>query len=205
MKRLLELFCGTKSVGKVFEKENWEVISVDIEEKWNPTYCCDLLELDYKTLGKFDFIWASVPCVSFSNMGGGHHRNKNLEPLTDTAILGDMLLNKTLEIIDYFKCLWVIENPRGYMRHILKENYTTVNYCKYGSQFFKPTDIFNNFNFIGKTCEYEKKGKIVNCHHQRVSGSHKNRKRGGIQRVSQEEAYKIPEKLIYDLLNDSLR
>ena len=30
---LLELFCGSKSVGKVFEKEGWDVISLDIEEK----------------------------------------------------------------------------------------------------------------------------------------------------------------------------
>ena len=31
--RILEIFCGTKSMGKVFEKNGWEVISIDIEKK----------------------------------------------------------------------------------------------------------------------------------------------------------------------------
>ena len=198
--RILELFCGTKSVGKVFEKKGWEVISVDIDKKWAPTYCCDILDFNYKDIGPVDFIWASVPCVSFSNMGGGRHRNKySLEPLTDTALIGDILLNHTLEIIAYFDCLWCIENPRGYMRHILNKPYTSVNYCKYGSPFFKPTDIFNNFNFCGKKCEYEKKGMVVDCNHRRVKGSHRSRKRGGIQRATQIEAYQIPPKLIDDI------
>ena len=198
--RILELFCGTKSISKVFEKYGCEVVSVDIEERFNPTICCNVLELDYKMLGNFDFIWASPPCVSYSNMGGGKHRAKiTFEPLTDTAVIGDMLLNYTLEIIDYFGCMYCIENPRGGMRHILQREYTPLNYCKYGSQFFKPTDIFNNIGFVGKLCKYERKGKIVDCHHQRIGGSHKNRVRGGIQRATQEEAYAIPPALVEEI------
>ena len=50
--RLLEIFCGTKSMGKVFEKNGWEVISIDIEKKWKPTICIDVLEWNYKTFDK---------------------------------------------------------------------------------------------------------------------------------------------------------
>lgn len=43
--RLLELFCGTKSVSKVFECDS---ISIDIIKKYKPTYCEDILIFDYK-------------------------------------------------------------------------------------------------------------------------------------------------------------
>ena len=200
----LELCCGTKSFSKVFNNS----ITIDIEERFNPDICINILEWDYKIYpeGYFYFIWASPPCISFSNMAGGKHRDKlTLEPKTQIGKDGDNILNKVIEIINYFKPKYFcIENPRGYMRRmpILQEiNRTTINYCKYGGKFFKPTDLWNNFNFIGKTCKYEKKGKIVDCDHARVSGNHKTRQRGGIQRVSREEAYSIPEGLFIEIQN----
>ena len=200
--RCLEICCGTKSFSKVFENS----LTIDIEEKFNPDILIDVCEWNYKVydVGYFDFIWASPPCLSFSNMAGGKHRDKvTLEPKTETGKQGDKILNKVLEIIDYLKPkYYCIENPRGYMRKMPQLKHiprTTINYCKYGSKFFKPTDLFNNFNYVGKTCEYERKGKKVDCHHLRVKGSHKDRERGGIQRVSREEAYSIPEGLFTDI------
>jgi len=202
--RCLELCCGTKSFSKVFQNS----LTIDIEEKFNPDICIDILEWDYKEYkkGDFFFIWASPPCISFSNMSGGKHRDKiTLEPKTEIGKQGDAVLNKVLEIIEYFEPkYWCIENPRGYMRRMpqmLNLNRTTLNYCKYGSNFFKPTDLWNNFNYEGKLCRYERKGIKVDCHHLRVKGSHKTRQRGGIQRVSREEAYSIPKGLFIDIKN----
>ena len=59
---LLELCCGTKSVGKVFER-SFEVISVDNTPKWRPTHLVDIMDWDYKVLGPpgtFEFLWSSV-------------------------------------------------------------------------------------------------------------------------------------------------
>ena len=46
MPHLLELFSGTGSVGRAFRERGWQVTSVDLERKFNPTICCDVLELE---------------------------------------------------------------------------------------------------------------------------------------------------------------
>lgn len=59
--RLLELFCGTKSVGKKFEEIGYEVISLDYNPKFNATHTEDFLTWNYKQYPSdhFDIIWAS--------------------------------------------------------------------------------------------------------------------------------------------------
>ena len=65
--RVLELFSGTESVGKVARALGYDVISLDLIDA---TICCDIMEWDYKTfsVGYFDIIWASPPCNTFSKM-----------------------------------------------------------------------------------------------------------------------------------------
>ena len=63
--RLLELFSGTKSVGKVAEKLGYDVISLDLK---NADINCDMLDWDYIIYehGYFDVAWASPPCTEYS-------------------------------------------------------------------------------------------------------------------------------------------
>jgi hypothetical protein len=146
--RLLELFCGTKSIGKVFERNGWDVVSVDILKEFNPTYCQSLLDLDLRLdlAGKFDVIWASPPCTTFSIAAVSHHW-KNGVP-SDERVVGNALLSKTLEIINLKQPkYWFIENPRGMMRKLPIMQYLpkqTVSYCQYGDTRMKPTDIWTN-------------------------------------------------------------
>ena len=54
--RVLELFSGTHSVGKVASALGYEVVSLDLSDA---TICCNILEWDYKTAfseGYFDIM-----------------------------------------------------------------------------------------------------------------------------------------------------
>ena len=68
--RVLELFSGTGSVGKVAHALGYDVISLDLTDA---TIKCDIMEWDYKaafSVGYFDMIliWASCPSNTFSKM-----------------------------------------------------------------------------------------------------------------------------------------
>ena len=59
--RILDLFSGTHSVGKVARALGHEVLSLDLS---GADINMDVLDWDYTTypMGRFDFIWASPPC-----------------------------------------------------------------------------------------------------------------------------------------------
>ena len=62
MPRLLELFSGTGSIGKVFRARGWEVVSVDCDAKMQPTIVADIGTFDYKMLVRYyDAVWCSPP------------------------------------------------------------------------------------------------------------------------------------------------
>ena len=160
--RVLELFCGTKSVSKVWDTYGWEITSVDIVPEFNPTILTDVLTWDYKVFdpGHFDVIWASPPCTTFSplrktNIGRGGFTREKYD--RDMLNIGIPLLRKTEEIIDYFKPeYFFIENPKtGDMRHHIKyAEYTDVCYCMYGFPYRKATRIWTNSGYRGKYCNH---------------------------------------------------
>ena len=66
--RLLELFSGTGSIGRAFEEEGWEVVSLDVDPKSGACITANIMEWDFYThqRGYFDGIWASPPCTHYS-------------------------------------------------------------------------------------------------------------------------------------------
>ena len=128
MPRLLELFCGTKSIGRAFEAAGWEVVSLDIVSKFEPTILCDIRSWDYALFppGHFDIVWASPVCTEYSR--ALTMRPRRLEE-------GDALVLRALEIMEHFDPLmWVIENPatgllktRPFMERL---PWVDVTYCK---------------------------------------------------------------------------
>lgn len=156
-KKVLELFAGSRSVGKEAENKGMRVFSSDIEQFGGIDYVVDILQFDYKKVPFVpDIIWASPPCTGFSVASIGTHwggGRRAYEPKTDTAKLGIALVQKTIEIINYYSSLnpdlvYYIENPRGVLRKLglLKkvQFHHTVSYCQYGDERMKPTDIWTN-------------------------------------------------------------
>ena len=108
MPRLLELFCGTKSVGRAFEAIGWEVVSVDIVEAFQPTIVADIRTWEPLSCfppGYFAAIHASPPCTEYSAAGTTAKRPRDLEG-------SDALVQKTMMIMEQLAPLiWMMENP----------------------------------------------------------------------------------------------
>ena len=145
--KLLELFAGSRSIGKEAEKQGFDVFSVDINAFKNIDLVVDILDLK-KEMIPFtpDVIWASPPCTYFSVASIGHHWNEDHTPKTKKALLGMDILNKTLDIFNWFPdAIFFMENPRGKMRKKVKGiNRESVTYCSYGAKTMKPTDLWSN-------------------------------------------------------------
>ena len=155
--KVLELFAGTRSIGKAFEKKGHTVFSVEWDKKhkdidWYEDISKVTANEILKRFGKPDIIWCSPDCTTYSIAGISHHRTKdedgNLSPKSDYAKFCDKVNMHVLELIKELnpKC-YFIENPRGGLRkmNFMKEipRYT-VTYCQYGDFRMKPTDIFTN-------------------------------------------------------------
>ena len=156
--KILELFAGTRSIGKAFEAHGHEVYSVEWDKRFdNIDLYQDILTLTAHDVldqfGRPDVIWASPDCATFSVAAISHHRRKdpatgNLEPISDYARFCDEVDKHVLQLIRELKPrFWFIENPRGGLRSMLFMNGLpryTITYCQYGDTRMKPTDIWTN-------------------------------------------------------------
>ena len=206
--KILELFAGSRSVGKVAELLGHEIFSVDIKEFENIDLAIDI-EFLTKDLIPFkpDMIWASPPCTTYSIAAISHHRD-NGKPKTDFAAKSDRLVLNVLKLIKEFNCLYYIENPRGYLR---KMDFmqgiprTTVWYCKYGDKRAKPTDIWtNNIQNLFNTNGWKPREICFNgntkCHHEKAPRGSKTGTQG---LKGNYERSKIPQQLCEEIIKST--
>lgn len=152
--RLLELFCGTKSMAAAFEKRGCDVITLDNNQIFNPDICADILTWNRAMLPvswRPDFVWASPPCTGFSNAAGGKYWIRRDGYWVAKLPEGGYYLELIYRILAIIKELkpryWFIENPVSLLRNLpVLWGYprATITYCQYGENRRKPTDIWNN-------------------------------------------------------------
>ena len=122
--KVLELFAGTRSIGKAFEARGHEVYSVEWDKDFeNIDLYADILTVTAKDiLDKFghpDVIWASPDCTTFSIAAISHHRRKNpetgnLDAVSEYAKFCDKVDQHVLSLIKELNPkFYFIENPRG--------------------------------------------------------------------------------------------
>lgn len=157
---LLELFSGSKAVSNTFQTSGYSTCTIDNNPKLFPDICADISTLrvnDIPNRSKISFIWASLPCTVNSVLNSHNHwkkihyshRKYYYTPTTNEARASLRLLEKTLHIIRSINPkYYVIENPRGVLRHQPQMKTIpfrdTVSYSSYGIDLYKPTDLFHN-------------------------------------------------------------
>jgi len=204
--KVLELFSGTGSVGKICKNYGYTVTSLDLK---NADINCNIMNWDYKTIPKdsFDIIWASPPCNSFSVMQNAIKSKDDI--LKNIEINGLPILRKTEEIIEYFNPkYYFIENPQtGRMKeYIADKNFFDVDYCMYSDWGYKKrTRIWTNLiGFNNLTCN-KQCGNIININghllHKSNCGNTRTLKILGAKPTTLKDRYRIPPRLIESILD----
>ena len=199
--KLLKLFSGTGSIGKVARSRGFDVVSLDLK---NADINCDILQWNYKEYpsGYFQFVWASPPCTEYSIA-----KQTGVRKIDEA----NKIVLKTIEIIEYFNpTTWFIENPQT---GLLKNQefmqwipYKDVDYCKYGMPYRKRTRLWNNL-YQWQPRELCKKdcGNMIGNRHketaQRAPSGKKINWGENYTLYKQHELYRIPEALINEILD----
>ena len=196
--RLLELFAGTGSVGKVAKSLGWDVTSLDLDFRTKPDIVADILHWNFTNYapGLFDVIWASPPCTEYSVAKTVGTRD------LDKA---DQIVKHTLDIIEYLRPKYfIIENPQTGM---LKDRpfmqslpFRDIDYCKYGMPYRKRTRLWNNVYCWDPQplCKHDCPATVGKRHKEIAQRAPKSGDTG--TRHTQSELYRVPSDLIDEIL-----
>ena len=200
--KLLELFSGTGSVGKVFKESGWTVVSLDRD--MDADIKTDIMDWDYKAMyepGSFDVLWTSPPCTEYSVA-----KTVGVRKIAEA----NQVVQRTLDIIDYFQPkFWFLENPQtGLLKGqpmMQDKPFTDVDYCRYGMPYRKRTSIWNNLpNWVAKpVCQRDCDSMLDNQprHKQIAQRGPAANDQDGRQCWRQDELYRIPAPLIQEIVN----
>lgn len=189
---VLDLFSGLGGFSQAFKDRGHNVLTVDIDPKFNPDLTMDVMDIDPEFLKATTphlphVILASPPCNCFSVASIGRYWDGGQpSPEAKESI---RLVAHTIKIISVLNPdFWFLENPRGMMRKVLGDPGATITQCQYGMPYMKPTDLWGLFpkSFEPKSC---KNG--APCHERAPRGT-----QAGLQRIKTPE---LRAKIPYDL------
>ena len=200
--KLLELFAGTQSVGKVARDLGIDVVSLDRDMAADIR--CDIMDWDYRVYPNkhFDIIWASPPCTEYSRA-----KTTGIRDIEGA----NKVVQRTLDILEYYEPrFWIIENPQT---GLLKDQvcmwglpFVDVDYCRYGMPYRKRTRLWNNvFSWVHRPLCARDCGAMneARTRHKETAqrAGHTAEDRLTQRRFKQSELYIVPDALIRELLN----
>lgn len=214
--KVLELFAGSRSIGKEAERQGHQVFSVDWQDFENIDLSIDIGLLQKEDVPFIpDMVWASPDCTTYSIAAISTHRAKpDYAPKTYYAKKCDAVNNHWIELIKEWlsinpNMIFYIENPRGALRKMdFMQDFTrhTIWYCQYGDDRAKPTDIWTNSkNWKPRPeCHNKRKDKngvlIDHCHHQTAPRGSKTGTQG---RKGSYERSIIPQELCEEVVKQA--
>lgn len=157
-KQSIELFSGKGTVSETLRSAGYAIYRSDINKNVTTELQIDILKARVNQFPRpVDFLWASLPCQTYSIMSMEKHwqkveygwRKYYYYPMSSAAKEAVKILAKTLYLINRLNPVhYIIENPRGALRHMphmtLIPFRHTVSYADYGKDYYKPTDLFTN-------------------------------------------------------------
>ena len=202
--KILELFAGSRSIGRVAEELSHKVFSIDWTNYRDIDLVIDIEQLKLSDVPFIpDVVWASPDCTTYSIAACSTHRNNSVEPKTDYAKKSDRVNIHFINLIKDWLVLnpdlvFFIENPRGMMRKMpfMQEfKRHTIWYCQYGDNRAKPTDIWTNSKAWDPRPGCYNGNK--NCHHESAPRGSKTGTQG---RKSSYDRSMIPKELCLEIL-----
>ena len=177
--KVLDLFSGLGGFSQAFKDKGHQVITVDIEPKFKPNICKDIMQITPKDFDgyNFDIVLASPPCNCFSVASIYRHWNEDKTIKNNGELDAIRLVLHTIELIQALRPkFWVMENPTGMLRKVIGLPHYEISQCQYGRSIMKPTDLWGRLpdSFIAKKC------KPGNTDHEKASRSAKT----GVQGIN---------------------
>ena len=149
--KILDLFSGLGGFSQAFIEAGDEVITVDLEKRFNPRLLSDVRDLTLYEDG-WDIVLASPPCEAFSVAGLPHHWKSHVPD--QHVSHGLALVAATFRTIAQTRPkAWFLENPTGMLRKLIGAPRETIYLCSYGARWKKPTDIWGLYpKKLAKPC-----------------------------------------------------
>lgn len=165
----LDLFSGLGGFSAAFEDaDGWEVVTVEIEEEFDPDICADVRDLVPEDLPEPDVVLASPPCQRFSvaciNVIWDHseeRRPRHLPEKADVAQAIETVFHTLWLVQELQPRYWFMENPQGMLRTFIGDPVGQVHYCQYGEDIKKPTDLWGRHPRM----HYRRCPGKIRCHH----------------------------------------
>lgn len=156
--KILSLFDCSGKITQEFIRTGHYCISLDISPGHNDykvDIVCDILDFNYKLFdpGYIDLLFIALPCDVYSIASAGHHFKKN-KPLTAKSIKAINILIKIWQIVKYFKCHYIFENPAGGLinntifNSFFKYECSRISQAHFGFRTQKKTDLLHSFPML---------------------------------------------------------